>query len=187
MILQTAFATRAVLLLTGRGSCDTIPIKRGESMEIRLIDNGALSTDGRALTEFARKCSWQGTGEYFADCLADGAFDSTEKIAAAFDGDRVIGFAALVNESCVEDTELAPWLDFLFVDEEYRGRGIAGRLAEFLFGLARSEGIKAVYLCTVSHEEMYRKFGFDTLYKAKTVGGDCCSVMKKNIGSPLEK
>lgn len=150
-------------------------------MEIRQIitieDNSELS----ALVGYARDCSWQGTGSYFAECLEDNGFDSSEKIVAAYDDGKIIGFAAMVRESCIENTTLAPWLDFLFVDEKYRNKGIAKAMADHLFRSAQADGIEKVYLCTVSHEKMYEKFGFVTLYKTKINEDDECFVMKKQI------
>ncbi len=151
-------------------------------MDIRQIVT--LDSNERSeLIRYARECSWQSTGSYFADCLEDNAFDSTEKVVAAYDDGKIIGFAALIKESCVEDTTLTPWLDFLFVDEKHRNKGTAKAMVDHLFRSAQADGIEKVYLCTVSHEKMYEKFDFVTLYKAKINGADECSVMEKQIES----
>jgi len=100
---------------------------------------------------------------------------------AAYDGGRIVGFAALVNESCVDDICLSPWLDFLFVDEQYRNKGIAKAMVDVLMRVALTEGIETVYLCTVTHKQMYESLGFSTLYKTKINGADECFVMKKHI------
>ncbi len=150
-------------------------------MDIRQIVTLYSNSERSALIRYARECSWQGTGSYFADCLEDNAFDSAEKVVAAYDDGKIIGFAALVRESCVEDTALAPWLDFLFVEEKCRNKGLARAIVEYLFLLAKSEGIEKVFLCTVSHEKMYEKFGFVTIYKTIINNEDECFVMEKRI------
>ncbi len=150
-------------------------------MEIHQIVTTNSSSECGALIKYARDCSWQGTGSFFADCLEGNAFDSTEKIVAAYDDGRIIGFAALVKESCVEDTELMPWLDFLFVDEKYRNKGIAKAMSDYLFQSAQNDGIDKVYLCTVSHKAMYEKLGFVNLYKTKINADDECYVMEKDL------
>ncbi len=150
-------------------------------MEFRQIITIEGNSELSALVGYARACSWQGTGSYFADCLEDNAFDSTEKVVAAYDEGKIIGFAALVSESCIENTTLAPWLDFLFVDEKYRNKGIAKAMADHLFRSAGADGIEKVYLCTVSHEKMYEKFGFVTLYNTIINNEDECFVMEKRI------
>ncbi len=150
-------------------------------MDIRQIITIDNNSEREALIKYARECSWQGTGTYFAECLEDNSFDSTEKAVAAYDEGKIIGFAALIKESCVEETTLTPWLDFLFVDERYRGKGIAKAMVEHLFNSAQADGIEKVYLCTVSHEKMYEKFGFVRLYKTIINNEDECFVMEKRI------
>lgn len=150
-------------------------------MDIRQIITINSNSECNALIKYARDCSWQGTGSYFADCLEDNAFDRTEKVVAAYDEGKIIGFAALVSESCIENTTLTPWLDFLFVDEEYRNKGIAKAMSDHLFRSAQTDGIEKVYLCTVSHEKMYEKLGFVTLYKTIINNEDECFVMEKQI------
>ncbi len=149
-------------------------------MEIYLIDHCERSDELDGLVRFARGCSWQGTGAYFAECLEDMHSD-INKVVAAYDDGKVIGFAALVSESCIENTAFTPWLDFLYVDEKYRNRGIAKSIVDYLLCSALSDGIEKVYLCTVSHEKMYEKFGFVTMYKTFINIEDECSVMEKRL------
>ncbi len=153
-------------------------------MEIRQINHAERTGELAALIRYARGCSWQGTGSYFADCLEDSEFDGDEKIVAAYDGEKIIGFAALVKESCIEEADYSPWLDFLFVDERYRNKGIAKAMVEFLLCAALANNTEKVYLCTVSHKEMYEIFGFAILYSTKINGLDECYVMSKQISIP---
>ena len=147
-------------------------------MKIIQLSNNPQDKIRKELIEFARNCSWQGTGGYFAELLENNDFEESEKIFIALDKEDMIGFAALVNESCVEDAEFSPWLDFLFVDEKSRNKGTARMLVEHILQVAESENVNGVYLCTASHERMYEKLGFRTLYKTIINGGDECTVMK---------
>ena len=148
-------------------------------MKIIQLSNNPQDKIRKELIKFARNCSWKGTGRYFAELLENNEFEESEKIFIASDKENIVGFAALINESCVEDTELAPWLDFLFVDEKFRNKRIARMLVEHIFQVAESENVGSVYLCTVSHEKMYERFGFRTLYKTIINGGDECKVMER--------
>ena len=148
-------------------------------MEITQISYGTEKWN--ELITFARTCSWRGTGQYFAELLEDNEFEDSEKVFVAVHGEEIVGFVALVNESCVEDTNFSPWLDFLFVDERFRGKGIAGRLVKHVLLEAANENMDSVYLCTASHEEMYAKFGFQTICETIINGGDRCRVMKRQV------
>lgn len=151
-------------------------------MEIVQIGSDSSSIDRNKLIKYARECPWQGTGRYFADLLENNEFNASEKIFAAIHDSEVIGFVGLVNESCVNDGNIQPWLDFLFVDERYRKQGVAKKLLEKVFASAIAANIGSIYLCTVTHKKMYEKYGFGVLYKTKTNDGDECYIMEKRLG-----
>ena len=145
-------------------------------IEITQINYG--SAKWNELIEFAKTCSWRGTGQYFAELLEGNEFEDSEKIFVAFHDEEIAGFVALVNESCVEDVGYAPWLDFLFVSEKFRHKGIAKMLIDHVLQTAAKEELRNVYLCTVSHKEMYAKSGFEVIDKTAINGGDECCVMR---------
>lgn len=149
-------------------------------MEIIQIDINSPLKAKSALIDYSRQCSWNVTGQYFADLLENNEFNSSEKIFALTHNDYVIGFAGLVNESCIENSGLSPWLDFLFVDNKYRNQGFAKMMIEHILHTAKLNGIKIVYLCTASHEKMYEKFGFHT-FQRTTINGNDFSVMKNHL------
>lgn len=146
-------------------------------MEIIQVMFDSMESERNQLIQYAKSCSWQSTGQYLAELLENHEFDASEKIFAAIENQDIVGFAGLVKESCADDLKLYPWLDFLFVDERYRNRGIARRLIEHIFKAAKAENVSHIYLCTVSHTEMYMRFGFHTLYKTKINANDDCFVM----------
>ena len=150
-------------------------------MEIKQINLTKMTDELNRLVRYARECSWQGTGAYFAECLEDTEYRNIENVVAAYDEQKIIGFGALVSESCIENTSFSPWLDFLYVEDRYRNNGIAKAMAESLFREAQSDGVEKLYLCTVSHERMYEKLGFVTLYKTFINQRDECFVMEKML------
>ncbi|WP_243661386.1 GNAT family N-acetyltransferase [Miniphocaeibacter halophilus] len=65
-----------------------------------------------------------------------------EKRFAAYDGDKEVGestFSKSSNEFII--------IDHTFVDDNYRGQGIAGKLIETAVNYARENGIKIIPLC----------------------------------------
>ena len=51
----------------------------------------------------------------------------------------------------------------LAVTSETRGSGLGTRLVEKLFGLAREEGLRELYLLTTTAEHYFPRFGFGTI------------------------
>lgn len=149
------------------------------TMETIQIDSASIWYS--KLIDYARSCSWRGTGAYFAELLEDNEFEENDRIIAVVDGGEIVGFAGLVRESCMDAPDLYPWIDFLFVDEGYRNKGVAKKIIEYIFSVAKSDGYEEIYLCTLSHTEMYEKFGFQTLYKGVSVDKIELLVMKATL------
>lgn len=133
--------------------------------------------------ELARTCSFQGSGQYLCELMQENAFCDYERVFVACKDHAVIGFCVLTKESCVEDISSAPWLDFLFVTEEYRNRGIASALVKHTVDYASSLLFKELFLCTASHEAFYKKLGFETVYETNINGCTVGKVMKLNMAS----
>ena len=130
--------------------------------EIAEIDWG--STLSMRLSDYAGSCSFQGTGAFFAGLIRENGFEDYEKAFAVISEGKIIGFGAILNEClCLEDDK-STWLDFLFVDEEYRSLGIGSDLIERICDYARVHDFESIYLCTVTHAEYYMRSGFNTLY-----------------------
>lgn len=134
----------------------------------------------RKTAELARTCSFQGSGEFLYSLMLDDSLCEYEKVFAAIIDDSVVGFCALVKESCC-DSDDEPWLDFLFVDEKYRNQGIARLLVEAVCEYAKSLNFEQIFLCTATHREYYEKLGFslvcDFEIKENTMG----TVMEKEL------
>ena len=117
--------------------------------------------------ELAKNCSFQGTGKYFSELMEDNSFCDFERVYSAIVNDTVVGFCAIVKESCCEDDLNTPWLDFVFVDERYRNSGIARQMIKEVEKYAKNLGFDLLFLCTASHEKFYQKCGFESIYNVK--------------------
>ena len=56
--------------------------------------------------------------------------------------------------------DLFPNVCAVYTEEEYRGRGIAGRLLDFTVEDQRAQGISPVYLLT-DHTGFYERYGWE--------------------------
>ena len=130
--------------------------------------------------ELARTCSFQGSGAFLCSLMLDGSLCEYEKVFAAVVNDTVIGFCTLVKETCCDSDE-EPWLDFLFVDEQYRGRGIARLLIDAVCEYAKSLNFEQIYLCTASHKDYYLRVGFIFVSEREINENTMGTIMKKSL------
>ncbi|MBI3982662.1 MAG: GNAT family N-acetyltransferase [Gemmatimonadetes bacterium] len=83
-----------------------------------------------------------------------GLADHIGSTVVAKDRDRVVGSAAL------ELYGTAALLRSVAVDERLRGNGVGRRLTESALDLARSHGVRAVYLLTETAPTFFARLGF---------------------------
>lgn len=77
-------------------------------------------------------------------------------------GDKIIGGLGVIENDFHDRKDLTPNVCAVYVDEEYRGQGIAGKLLNYVCDDMKSEGIKTLYLVT-DHTSFYERYGWDFL------------------------
>lgn len=78
-------------------------------------------------------------------------------------GTRVIGSVSLIEHDLDSRPELTPWLANLWVDREWRGRGLGKRLVLHACEQGRLRGLERLYLYTPEHALFYEALGWETL------------------------
>lgn len=71
---------------------------------------------------------------------------------------KQVGFARLVT-----DYATFGYLADVFVDEQYRGRGLSKTLMEFIFGMDELKGFRRTVLVTRDAHTLYERYGFTSL------------------------
>jgi GNAT superfamily N-acetyltransferase len=71
---------------------------------------------------------------------------------------RQVGFARLVT-----DYATFGYLADVFVDEQYRGRGLSKTLMEFIFGIEELKRFRRMVLVTRDAHTLYERYGFTAL------------------------
>ena len=77
-----------------------------------------------------------------------------------YGGARQIGFARVVT-----DHATFAWIADVFVDPEYRGRGVSVWLMEVIRAHPQLQGLRRWLLATRDAHGLYRKFGFEPLHE----------------------
>ncbi len=83
-------------------------------------------------------------------------------VFGVYDGKRQVAMARIVT-----DYVTFAWLCDVFVDEEYRGRGIAKWLLETILAHPEIAGLKRVLLTTDDAHGLYSRYGFKVLAHAE--------------------
>lgn len=105
--------------------------------------------------------------ESMNDCLCGTAVVPQWYVMA--EGDKIIGGAGIIENDFHDRKDLSPNLCALFVEEEKRGRGIAGRLLQYICDDMKRKGIETLYLVT-DHTSFYERYGWRFLCEAQCDG-----------------
>ena len=129
---------------------------------------------------FAQRCSWR-AGAYLANLMRENRFAKWERVFAAFDGEKPVGFCTLTaKDEMPESCAYTPFIGFVFVDEAYRGRRISGELIAAASAYAKSLGYERIYL-TSDEQGLYEKYGFVRIGTAETVRQEMTQLFAKTI------
>jgi N-acetylglutamate synthase-like GNAT family acetyltransferase len=82
----------------------------------------------------------------------------------------VIGTAALEDYDMDTHRELSPWIASLYVDNDYRKRGVGTALINRVIAEARAVRAKKLYLFTPDQERFLARFGWKLLFKEEYYG-----------------
>ncbi|MCI8798482.1 GNAT family N-acetyltransferase [Acetatifactor muris] len=85
------------------------------------------------------------------------------------DGDRIVGGLGVIENDFHDRKDLTPNVCAVYVEEEYRCRGIAGKLLDFVCRDMKEKGIDTLYLLT-DHDSFYERYGWEFLCTAQGDG-----------------
>ncbi|MBQ1255744.1 MAG: GNAT family N-acetyltransferase [Clostridia bacterium] len=117
--------------------------------------------DWQAFSEYiASKWADESGKRLYDDCIFHGknALFCLPEWWVAYDNDVPVGCAGLITNDFISRMDLMPWLCALYVNENMRGRGIAGKLIARVKEYARTNGFSCIYLAT-DHVSFYERYG----------------------------
>lgn len=81
---------------------------------------------------------------------------------AALEGDRIIGGLGVIENDFHDRKDLAPNVCAVYTEPDWRGRGVAGALLQYVCADMREKGIATLYLMT-DHMSFYERYGWEFL------------------------
>lgn len=88
---------------------------------------------------------------------------------AALDGGKIIGGLGVIENDFHDRKDLSPNVCAVFVEENYRCQGIAGKLLKQACRDMKQKGVDTLYLLT-DHDSFYERYGWIYLCQARGEG-----------------
>ena len=130
-----------------------------------------------------QKSDW-GAGTYLFELLRDNKLKeicgAATKVLLLTEGESLVSFCTYAPNDDIPNTELTPWVGFVYTFPQYRGRRYMGILFDFVNKLAMAEGHDFIYVSTLE-VGLYEKYGFSFLQHMKDVHGDESRVYRKKV------
>lgn len=118
----------------------------------------------------AAKCSWK-AGRYLAEKMKNNEFAEWERVFAACVDGKAAGFCTLVEKDELPSKyEFTPFIGFVFVDEQYRGKRLSEWMIKSAISYAHTLGCEKIYIMS-GEIGFYEKYGFTKLGNYKTIYG----------------
>ena len=106
---------------------------------------------------------WGVPTEAYLECMNDYLDHNTEYgWYLCLEGDQIVAGMGVIENDFHDRKDLKPNVCAVYTEEEYRGKGIAGKLLNMTVEDLRSKGITPVYLVT-DHTGFYEHYGWEFL------------------------
>lgn len=132
---------------------------------------------------------WSGAASLFR-LLDSGTFfeklGPSSRLLVLMDGDQMAAFCTLAERDDIPDTELRPWIGYVYTSPQYRGRHCAGQLISSAESLAAAQGYPSVHIST-GHKGLYEKYGYGLYKILKNKHGEDSRVYCKNLETRNQK
>ena len=129
--------------------------------------------DKPELVEYAAEWfhdKWRVPKEAYLECIEAYLENETEYgWYVCLDGDRIIAGLGVIENDFHDRKDLSPNICAVYTEEEYRCRGIAGRLLNMAVDDLKAKGITPVYLVT-DHTGFYERYGWEFFCMAQGDG-----------------
>ena len=106
-------------------------------------------------------CDWAGA-RYLYTLLTENRFHELcgekARLLLLTDGTKLVSFCTYAEKDDIPDTELTPWMGFVYTRPDYRGRRLIGRLIPRVKKMARDDGYDALWIST-GETGLYEKYG----------------------------
>ena len=129
---------------------------------------------------FAENCSWR-AGKFLSNMMRENSFSDIERVLVAHECDRIVGFCTFSEKDALpEDSGYTPFIGFVFVDENSRGKRVSEKMIDEACKYAKDIGFETMYIVSGEHG-LYEKYGFEKIDELETIYGDVDQLFERAI------
>lgn len=154
-------------------------------MAIEIIEYFSSADKSNWIKQIERS-DWE-AGKYLSkllseDTLRDLCGASTELYLLTENG-KIYSFCTLAEQDEIKAPEMTPWIGFVYTFPDYRGKGHASTLINYVCSVAKKNGHNEIYCSpSFSTTDLCLKLGFSVLdYPMITIYGYETNVLRKDI------
>ena len=131
------------------------------------------------------KSDWS-AGQFLYQLLSENRLKElcgeTTRVFMLTDGNHLVAFCALEELDDVRDTELSPWIGFVYTFPQYRGHRYMGSLLDAAYDAAKKDGVKEIYIST-GENGLYEKYGYSFYQMMTDMHGEDSRVYRRIVDS----
>lgn len=129
---------------------------------------------------FAEQCSWK-AGAFLAKKMQENEFKAWERVCSVCVNGNVAGFSAFTErDELAERYDFTPFIGFVFVDEQFRGKRLSEMMIQGIIFYAKELGYKKVYIMS-GEIGLYEKYGFVKSGNYETIYGSTDQLFVQHI------
>jgi len=129
---------------------------------------------------FVENCSWTEVRDHIAGLIRGWEFTDWETMFAAVKDGKIVGMASLLKTDYYPLPEIFPWVSCVFVEKEYRGNRISGKLIDAANRYAKEQGFAKTYIPT-EHTGLYERYGYTYVRDIVNYGGGTDRLYMKTL------
>ncbi|WP_304684204.1 GNAT family N-acetyltransferase [Ileibacterium valens] len=135
------------------------------------------------ILEQIKDADWSGA-KSLSRLLEEGSFHDrlgeNARLLLLMEDEELAAFCTFADHDDVPDTNLAPWIGYVYTSEKFRGKRCAGQLIEAAERMAREDNDEYVYIST-GHRGLYEKYGYELFTTLKNKHGQDSGIYRKKI------
>lgn len=130
-----------------------------------------------------KESDWR-AAKYLVELIESGDFykfcGTSSKVFLLIDDTDLISFCTYAQKDDIPNTDLTPWIGFVYTFPQFRGKRRIGKLIEHIYRLAKKDGHKNLYIST-DQKGLYEKFGCTYDCTLKDIHGEDSLIYKLAI------